>query len=229
MTKFTRRDVLDSLVMTAAAATLESPAARAQPANDQSAADRQALAAAGFQAFRDFILVSAALTGIQADLLAPDRKPLKHDGKIVPDAAGMPIPDGADPTQAVKLAYFNLATSDPAYTQLQTEFKAQIQGKTDPQTLTNAATHLLMSTQPVSDLARSIIMAWYFGAWYEWRVPHEKARFTIVSAEAYSQSWAWRIAQAHPAGNSNLRFGHWAFPPPPALDPGSIMMVGDQA
>jgi hypothetical protein len=231
MSKLTRRDVIDTLVVTAAAAALENPLlALAQPANQEALADRRALTQPQFKAFRDFIRISSALTGIDGDLLAPDRKPKMDQGKPVRDAAGELIPDGADPTQAVKTAYFNLATADAAYPLLLKEFQDNLAGNATPDapTLTKAATPLLASkTDGVKELARSIIMAWYFGVWYEWRIKGEKPRFTVVSADAYTQGWVWRIAQAHPAGYSNMRFGHWAFPPPPAFDLENIMPKGE--
>lgn len=83
MTTFTRREVLgtlaDSIVVVAASNVL--------PASAQDT-DRTS--------FRDFIAVSAALTGIRSELLAPE----------------------ADPTQHVKEAYFQLARQHPAFSQL---------------------------------------------------------------------------------------------------------------
>jgi hypothetical protein len=224
MSQFTRRDVIDTLVVTAAVAGLENPLlAAAQPADRRTKDEGHALSQSQFQAFRDFIRVSAALTGIDGDKLAPDRKFSKNP-------QGELVPAGADPTQAVKLAYFNLANADPAYPRLLKEFQSNLgeRGTADAANLTAAASRLLV-TDGVKELARSIIMAWYFGVWYEWKVKGDKARFTVVSADAYTQGWVWRIAQAHPAGYSNLRFGHWAFPPSPAFDLENILTKGETA
>ena len=218
MTQFTRRDVVDTLIAAAAVTALETPAlSLAQAPDEQSLRDRQLLKDE-FTDFQRFIKVSAALTGIDEGHLAPDRNTTKG------------VPSGADPGQAVKQAYFNLARIDPGvFKTLLNEFKSNLGtggSHTDKQMM-NAAAKLLMSGSPgVADLARSIIMAWYFGVWYEWSPPLPpggkpdnklKPRFTVVSAEAYTQGWIWRIAQSHAPGYSNLRFGHWAFPPGPGL------------
>jgi hypothetical protein len=82
-------------------------------------------------------------------------------------------------------------------------------------------------------LGRSIILAWYLGAWYDpdslkqlsyakreayyaYRrysskvlIPH-----TVLSANAYTSGMVWRAMQAHPMGYSNLQFGYWAKKPP---------------
>jgi hypothetical protein len=216
MTKFTRRDVVDTLIAAAAAATLESPGLSLAQASDEQSSHERQLLTDEFKDFRRFIKVSAALTGIDEGHLAPDRN--SNSG----------VPSGADPGQAVKQAYFNLAGIDPGvFNMLLSEFESNL-GPGAPHTarqMTDAAAKLITSGgSGVSDLARSIIMAWYFGVWYEWRPPSTakpdsplKPRFTVVSSEGYTQGWIWRIAQSHAPGFSNLRFGHWAFPPGPAL------------
>ena len=40
----------------------------------------------------------------------------------------------------------------------------------------------------------------------------------IISPAAYTQGWTWRVAQAHPMGYSELRFGYWAQDPLPLDD-----------
>ena len=68
-------------------------------------------------------------------------------------------------------------------------------------------------------LGRSIILAWYLGVWYDpdvlktyntpdqpFPVPVER----VISPAAYTQGWTWRVAQAHPMGYSEMRFGYWA-------------------
>ena len=37
----------------------------------------------------------------------------------------------------------------------------------------------------------------------------------VISPAAYTQGWTWRVAQAHPMGYSELRFGYWAKDPLP--------------
>jgi hypothetical protein len=218
MTQFSRRDVVDTLIAAAAVTALGSSAlSLAQAPDEQSLQDRQLLQD-DFTDFQRFIKVSAALTGVDEGHLAPDRNTTKG------------VQSGADPGQAAKQAYFNLAKIDPGvFKALLHEFETNL-GPGAPHTwrqMTDAAAKLLtIGNSAVADLARSIIMAWYFGVWYEWSPPHPpggksdnspKPRFTVVSAEAYTQGWIWRIAQSHAPGYSNLRFGHWAFPPGPGL------------
>jgi hypothetical protein len=69
-------------------------------------------------------------------------------------------------------------------------------------------------------LARSIVLMWYLGAWYD---PNDLRRAskinqtvtprTIISAKAYTQGWLWKIAQAHPMGFSEMQFGYWGEAP----------------
>ena len=75
---------------------------------------------------------------------------------------------------------------------------------------------------PVRYLARNIIIAWYLGAWCD---PSDLQKYdgpnppagappsTVITPTAYTQGWAWRTAQAHPMGYSDLRFGYWADQP----------------
>jgi hypothetical protein len=69
-------------------------------------------------------------------------------------------------------------------------------------------------------LARSIVLMWYLGAWYEpaelkalREDPTRVATFQIVSPKAYTQAWALRVAQAHPMGFSEMQFGYWTREP----------------
>jgi hypothetical protein len=73
-------------------------------------------------------------------------------------------------------------------------------------------------------LARSIVLMWYLGAWYEPTelralrndLPKDPTRspiFKIISPKAYTQAWALRVAQAHPMGFSEMQFGYWTRQP----------------
>jgi Membrane bound FAD containing D-sorbitol dehydrogenase len=69
-------------------------------------------------------------------------------------------------------------------------------------------------------LARSIVLMWYLGAWYDPNHLQELERpnppplkFKVISSKAYTQGWVWRVAQAHPMGFSEMQFGYWARPP----------------
>jgi hypothetical protein len=68
-------------------------------------------------------------------------------------------------------------------------------------------------------LARSIMLAWYLGAWYEPDVlEHPPAvppplPFKVISPAAYTQGQIWRVAQAHAMGYSEWTFGYWSKKP----------------
>ncbi|MFB9263884.1 sugar dehydrogenase complex small subunit [Bradyrhizobium erythrophlei] len=98
----------------------------------------------------------------------------------------------------------------------------------------NAATpQAIIDKSQASDdtryLARSIVLMWYLGAWYE---PADLKRlvdarkdakpafvpFTVISPKAYTQGWLWRVIQAHPMGYSDMQFGYWTRPPEPLED-----------
>jgi hypothetical protein len=73
-------------------------------------------------------------------------------------------------------------------------------------------------------LAKAIMLGWLLGSWYD---PAHLATAasgdgaapagTVISANAYRQSWAWKIAQTKPMGTTTAGFGSWAAPPQ-ALD-----------
>jgi hypothetical protein len=69
-------------------------------------------------------------------------------------------------------------------------------------------------------LARSIVLMWYLGAWYDpddlqksSKEPAFQPNFQVISPKAYTQSWALKVAQAHPMGFSEMQFGYWTRPP----------------
>ena len=77
-------------------------------------------------------------------------------------------------------------------------------------------------------LARSIVLMWYLGSWYE---PADLKRLvdsrsgkpafiphTVISPKAYTQGWIWRVIQAHPMGHSDMQFGYWTRKPAPLED-----------
>jgi Membrane bound FAD containing D-sorbitol dehydrogenase len=176
---FTRRKVLG--VAAGTMATAIGATQLAEPAVADDAADLDL-----------FVKLSAALTGIDALLLAPARDPLQ-----------------------IKRAYFKQAKSDPAFERLMQIVRAN---QTDP---VGAAEIIMNNNDPkIKYLGRSIILAWYLGAWYsplalaQTPPPASGLQFTIISPTAYTQAWAWRVAQAHPMGYSEFRFGYWSDEPP---------------
>jgi hypothetical protein len=159
-----------------------------------------------------FAKLSAALTGVAHAKLAP----------------------GADPID-IKQEYFRRA-SDPKHTvaftallQLTRAANLQIPGdNTDgviPQDKVDELVARIEARDDTKFLARSIVLMWYLGAWYEPDdlkkltldpkafVPH-----TIISSKAYTQGWLWRVAQTHPMGYSDMQFGYWTRPPAPRAE-----------
>jgi len=180
----------------AAAATvpvnLTGSAAASPPAEDSSALD-------------SFVQLSALLTGIDAQRLAPDVDPVN-----------------------IKQAYFDLAQTKDAGTfdQLLVIFDKN-QGK-PPEEIADIL--LAQSGAAVGNLARTIMLLWYLGSWYPPSDPtqydNNQVFSAVVSAEAYVQGWVWRVAQAHPMGFSPLIFGYWGKTPPALSD---FIKAGDQA
>jgi hypothetical protein len=152
----------------------------------------------------NFANLSAALTGIHHDLLVPNVDPFGINAEIYRRA--------------------NLAKADT----LQTILDKFVGGKTIEQILAEDG-----KDEGAKFLMRSIILAWYLGAWYapddlkknsykprntynstrryskEVLIPHE-----VISPDAYTNGMVWRVAQAHPMGYSNLQFGYWGENPP---------------
>jgi hypothetical protein len=138
-----------------------------------------------------FVRLSAALTGIAEAKLAP----------------------AVDPVQ-VKNDYYDQARSDPGFAGLMQIIRA------DPDNPTGAAGKVMNNADAkIKFLGRSIILAWYLGAWYPPVVLQQPAPnspippLKVVSSAAYTQAWAYRVAQAHPMGYSELRFGYWSDEP----------------
>lgn len=146
-----------------------------------------------------FVALSSGLTGIGAARLAP----------------------AVDPIQ-IKRDYFNAAKfiekpsrkPNPNFPRLIDIIRA------DPKNPEAAAAKVMNNTDPaIMYLGRSIILAWYLGVWYD---PDVLKRYNtpdqpfpvpvdrVISPAAYTQGWTWRVAQAHPMGYSEMRFGYWA-------------------
>jgi Membrane bound FAD containing D-sorbitol dehydrogenase len=149
-----------------------------------------------------FVGLSALLTGIASDKLAPSLDPVN-----------------------IKQTYFNyIQQQEPAaFAQL-----LQIYGSNQDEPPAKIADIIFSQSGPhVAFLARSVILAWYLGSWY---TPGELERSAsgvshlplgpsaVISADAYTQGWAWSVAQAHPMGYSNFTFGYWAQNPPTLQD-----------
>ena len=189
---FTRRTVLAGA---AAATAAISVGAVDSPASAQTRQDMVA-----------FVLLSAALTGIAA-------------GKLATPNFDAPVPnsDSVD----IKRFYFERASETrPAV------FRRLLQIARDAQKLPesgrdDAIIEKVKATPETKYLARSIVLMWYLGAWYDPYHLQELAEspnpppptFKVISSKAYTQAWALRVAQAHPMGFSEMQFGYWARPP----------------
>jgi hypothetical protein len=143
-----------------------------------------------------FFGLSAALTGISKDQLAP----------------------GIDPIN-VKQQYFDSAQkNDPALFAQLLQIYAPIQSQ-PPATI--ADTILNQSGDAIRYLARAIMLEWYLGSWYAPAAlmkPSPFIPFSVISSAAYTQGWAWRVAQSKPMGYSEWNFGYWSSPPPSLSD-----------
>jgi hypothetical protein len=223
MTEITRRALLTGASATAAAVAVgtiltSSPTVAADTA-DQVAVDpdkdRKVL----------FSQLSAALTGIDDKILRPDVDPFQFNDEVFGKA------QTADSMRLDRLLNaFKESTADPVKVDtLLSKFKGgPPKNPQDPHEYPDEDTRFL---------ARSIILAWYLGAWYkptelkkhsyqsrtsnyystrryspDILIPHD-----VISPNAYTRGMVWRIAQAHPMGYSNLQFGYWGDNPPDQL------------
>lgn len=150
-----------------------------------------------------FVGLSAVLTGINASQLAPPLDPVN-----------------------IKKTFFNFAQSHggPAFQQLLDIF--QQNQSLPPAQIGNII--LNQSGDAVRYLARSIMLMWYLGSWYDpatlqqYNGPNPPKTpvpaVQVISSEAYTSSWVWSVAQAHPMGYSNFTFGYWSQNPPTLND-----------
>jgi hypothetical protein len=151
-----------------------------------------------------FVKLSAALTGIAAGNLATTN----FDAKA-------PTPPNSDPVD-IRRVYFDRASK----TRPAAVFRRLLQIARDAQGA-DAIIEQVTATSETKYLARSIVLMWYLGAWYDpgdlqkaAELPnHPSPPFKVISSKAYTQAWALRVAQAHPMGFSEMQFGYWARPP----------------
>jgi hypothetical protein len=164
-----------------------------------------------------FLVLSTALTGLKVVNLAPEFTGKDKQGKAVPTI--LEADPGVDPFN-IKNDYFKVINlKDPA------GFGKLLKIARDN---SGSATAIITAANNDDDtkyLARSIVLLWYLGSWYE---PADLKKFSapgapsipvpskVVCAKAYTQGRVWQIAQAHPMGYSNLQFGYWSREP---IDP----------
>jgi hypothetical protein len=156
-----------------------------------------------------FVQLSAALTGIAAGKLAAPN----FDAKA-------PTPPNSDPV-GTKRVYFDRAskTRPPVFRRL-LQIARDAQKLPEPRRA-DAIIEQVAATPETKYLARSVVLMWYLGAWYDpgdlqkaaESPNHPSPPFKVISSKAYTQAWALRVAQAHPMGFSEMQFGYWARPP----------------
>jgi Membrane bound FAD containing D-sorbitol dehydrogenase len=165
-----------------------------------------------------FSKLSASLTGIDQKILGPGVDPLGLNHEIFAK-----VNEKNATTLQAMLEKFRAAGTDKE----RADAVASMMAK--PAAGDNQA-------EKTRFLGRSIILAWYLGAWYEPedlkrnfydaaskdRAFYSYRRYSksvliphiVLSPTAYTASLVWRAMQAHPMGYSNLQFGYWAQNPP---------------
>ncbi len=151
-----------------------------------------------------FVGLSSVLTGIAADNLAP----------------------AVDP-YGINQIYFDFLQKLPGNTfQSLLDIFGKVRGQSPQQV---ADTIFNQSGDAVRYFARSIMLMWYLGSWYDPSVlqkyngpnpPSEPVpAVQVISPDAYAHgAWVWSVAQAHPMGYSNGNFGYWSKQPPSLSD-----------
>jgi hypothetical protein len=220
-TGVTRRTVLTGAAATAAATAVSSPPVSAQSVDVNAQQDLIV-----------FVLLSAALTGIAEVKLAPGFNrvpPLPTSTPSPSKPPALPIDlgksdAGSDPVD-IKQDYFAwINNRRPAAFENLLRMMRNGLNAPDPAQAIIAKLQLedddkrARSDVEAKYLARSIVLMWYLGAWYDPddlevasknSDPDQNVNFTVISPKAYSQAWALRVAQAHPMGFSQMQFGYW--------------------
>ena len=144
-----------------------------------------------------FAAMSAVLTGFQASIISPTLDPIDLNGRYL---------QTADTNATASLV-----------DQLLAQFQS-LQGQ-PKQTIANTLLATGNANPPATAwLARSIVKLWYLGSWFPAAPPPPGGppdNGNVVSANAYIGGLAWKAAQAHPMGYSELSFGYWASAPAP--------------
>jgi hypothetical protein len=155
-----------------------------------------------------FLLLSAALTGVDIQTLAPEFS--RGSGDI------LSADPGIDPIN-IKSAYFRQAANAPGTA---AAFAKLLQIAKENRLSQDNIIAKVNASDDTKFLARSIVLLWYLGSWYE---PGDLKKAAdspgsidgpitqrVLSAKAYTQGLVWQIAGAHPMGYSNLQFGYWS-------------------
>jgi hypothetical protein len=205
--KISRRAMVAGTVATAVVAVLPLPNSAYAQASDP----KQDMVA--------FLLLSEALTGVNRQTLAPEFSADKNE--ILNSDPGI------DPIN-VKNTYFDWTKTHAA----PSLFAKLLQiAKDNRLSQDNIIAKVNASDDDTKFLARSIVLLWYVGSWYEPgdlknaaaspESVHAPIKQKVLSAKAYTQGLVWQIVGAHPMGYSNLQFGYWSRYPGDPNDPNS--------
>jgi hypothetical protein len=210
----TRRTLLASAAAATAAATVTAALDTPARAHSVDANSREDMVL--------FVLLSSALTGIAAGKLAPGFS------LTAPPIDLSKSNPGLDDPVDVKREYLTTANEKcpSALENLLQLVRKNLNAPNRAQAIIDALQfddddkNKTPSDIEAKYLARSIVLMWYLGAWYEpaelmtvRKDPTRVPNFQVVSPKAYSQAWALRVAQAHPMGFSQMQFGYWTRPP----------------
>ena len=158
-----------------------------------------------------FLLLSEALTGVNRQTLAPE---FSADANEILNSD-----PGVDPIN-IKNTYFDWVNTHAA----PSSFAKLLQiAKDSHKSPGDIISKVNGSDDATKFLARSIVLLWYLGSWYESgdlkdaaaspESVHAPLKQKVVSAKAYTQGLVWQIVGAHPMGYSNLQFGYWSRDP----------------
>jgi hypothetical protein len=196
-----RAMVAGALATTAAVAVLPLPnAVVAQPLDPNSQQDMM-----------EFLVLSAALTGVSIQTLAPEIEIEKTE--ILNSKPEV------DPIN-IKNAYFRWITSHDPTPSFGKLLQIARDNRRSPDDIIRKVS---ASDDNTKFLARSTVLLWYLGAWYEpadLKNKVDSPRRQVVSSKAYTQGLVWQISGAHPMGYSNLQFGYWSRDPHDPRNPG---------
>jgi hypothetical protein len=138
-----------------------------------------------------FVALSQALTGIAGSLLAP-----QLDSKNI--------------LQTIYAGFVNNAGPYAAQLILERFVSLQEQGLSDV-----VIAGRILADADNGPVAAAITKLWLLGNWYQAGTQNNPV---VISSNAYIEGWAWKIAQAHPMGYSEMEPGYWADQPPPLSD-----------
>ena len=157
-----------------------------------------------------FLLLSEALTGVNRQTLAPE---FSADANEILNSD-----PGVDPID-IKKTYFDWINAHAAPSSFAKLLEiAEEKGLSQDNIIAK-----VNSDDDTKFLARSIVLLWYLGSWYEPadlknaaaspESVHGPIKQKVLSAKAYTQGLVWQIVGAHPMGYSNLQFGYWSRDP----------------